>query len=137
MRPEATDPAADHRTMVERRNEAIEEARTRVASYPQPVRDQFEMLLAAGQDGQRVQEDHNFWIDQNSLHFMRRVFLEFGARLTAARNLETAEDIVYLEPDQIRESLVNGGFIRHDPVGASRRPGLVTVSQKGDYGFGH
>ncbi len=108
MDPDATDPRADHEGMVRRRDESIAAARSKISGYPQPVRDQFESLLSAGRDGQRVQEDHNFWIDQNGVHYMRQIFLEIGSRLAAADAIDAADDVFYLEPDQIRLGLAGG-----------------------------
>ena len=112
MRPEATDPRGDHDAMVVRRDEAIGKARARMSGYPQPVQDQFELLLGAGQDGQKIQEDHNFWVDQNGVHFLRQIFLEFGSRLAANGSIDAADDVFYLVPDQIRSAMVDGGDLK-------------------------
>lgn len=108
MSPNATDPRADHDGMIRRRDDSIAAARSKISGYPQPVRDQFEFLLSAGQDGQRVQEDHNFWIDQNGVHYMRQIFLELGRRLVSSSSVEGQGDVFYLVPDQIRSGLVGG-----------------------------
>ena len=108
MSPNATDPRADHDDMIRRRDDSIAAARSKISGYPQPVRDQFEFLLSAGQDGQRVQEDHNFWIDQNGVHYMRQIFLELGRRLVSSSSVEAQGDVFYLVPDQIRSGLVGG-----------------------------
>jgi pyruvate,water dikinase len=40
---------------------------------------------------------------------MRQIFLEIGTRLVKRGTINQAEDVVYLEPHQMREYLANGG----------------------------
>ncbi|MCH8222406.1 MAG: hypothetical protein IH868_03235 [Chloroflexi bacterium] len=112
MDEDAQDPRETHARLASEREAAVAGARKKLESYPEPVRDQFEFLLAAALAGGRIQEDHNFWIDQQSLHFMRQMFLEFGRRLVDTGKLDAAADVMYLVPDQIRASLKNGEDFR-------------------------
>ena len=139
MRPDSKDPRDSHGRLAAEREAAVAATRERLAGYPEPVRGQFEFLLSAAQAGGRIQEDHNFWLDQQSLHFMRQMFLEFGRRLVRAGNLDAAADIFYLVPDQIRASLKKGEDFRSvvssateemAKFGAFRPPPLVGT----DYG---
>ena len=100
---DAVDPGIHWNELVTERLELVEKARASLANYPTPVREQFEALLCAGQHGHRIQEDHNFWIDQRSLHELRQVFLGIGRRFAAADVIEAANDIFYLLPDDITE----------------------------------
>jgi len=62
----------------------------------------FETLLKAAQVATIVHEDHNVWIDQPFFHHIRRICMEFGARLAQAGILETADDIFYLTPEELQ-----------------------------------
>jgi pyruvate,water dikinase len=83
----------------------IAEARRRLQDYPQPVRDEFEFLLAAAQEAVVLSEDHNFWIDARSMYFVRRVFLEVGKRLSTAGVIGAQEGVFYLTVSELREIL--------------------------------
>lgn len=90
--------------MAAEREQQIAAARERLQSYPEPVRNQFEFLLTAAQDGNILSEDHGFWIDFRASYQVRRVFLEFGRRFVEARVITDANDIFHLTVDEIRES---------------------------------
>lgn len=90
--------------MVER-EQFVADARERLAGYPEAVRGQFEMFMMAGQDGQRIQEDHNWWIDQMGNHQVRHVYLEAGRRLVAAGAIAEANDVFHLTGDVITDAL--------------------------------
>jgi len=104
----AIDPDVHWREMIEERERLVAEAREKIASYPDAVKGQFEMLLAGGQQGHRIQEDHNWWLDQQGLHRLRRVFLEVGERFCAAGVIDDPSDIWYLTIDEIREDTAAG-----------------------------
>ncbi len=98
-------PEAEQARLAAEREQAIAEARARLAGYPQPIVTQFETLLKAAQTGAVVLEDHNYWIDQRGWYQMRRLALEFGRRLAEAGALETVDDVFYLMADE----LLDGG----------------------------
>lgn len=89
-------------TLAAEREQAIAEARAKIAAYPQPVKDRFELLLKAGQMATIVHEDHNFWIDQRFMYQIHRLILEFGRRYVQAGTLETAFDVFYLTPEELQ-----------------------------------
>jgi rifampicin phosphotransferase len=84
------------------REQRMAEARERVQTYPEPVRQQFEFLLKAAQEGHILSEEHNFWIDFRAAYQVRRVFMEFGRRFAEAGVIARADDIVHLTVDEIR-----------------------------------
>jgi len=86
------------------REQAVAEARRRLAGYPQPVRDHFETLLKAAQIATIVHEDHNFWIDQRMFYHVRSLIIAFGERLAQVGTLEAVDDIYYLTPDELQNS---------------------------------
>jgi phosphohistidine swiveling domain-containing protein len=96
------DPEHELAQLAAEREQLIAAARERLQSYPEPVRNQFEFLLKAAQDGNVLSEDHGFWIDFRACYQARRVFMEFGRRFAEAGMLERADDIAHLTPDEIR-----------------------------------
>lgn len=96
-RPE-TEPAA----LATEREQAVADARARLAGYPQPIVTRFETLLKAAQVGAIVHEDHNFWIDQRLMYHIRRLLLEFGQRLAQVGGLAAAGDVFCLTLDELQ-----------------------------------
>ena len=92
---DAEDPQTHWNQLVVEREQFVADARERLAGYPEAVRGQFEMFMMAGQDGQRIQEDHNWWIDQMGNHQLRHVYLEAGRRLVAAGAIAEANDVFH------------------------------------------
>lgn len=84
------------------REQAVAEARRKLAGYPQPVRDHFETLLKAAQIATIVHEDHNFWIDQRMFYHVHSLIIAFGERLAQVGTLEAVDDIFYLTPDELQ-----------------------------------
>jgi pyruvate,water dikinase len=107
-RPDSEAPAVTTRAAAHRADGALAEARERLAAYPEPVRMQFEGMLAAAKVGSALSEDHNFWIDMNGLSRARYVILEAGRRLAEMGVIESAEDVFLLKPYEVRQSLVAG-----------------------------
>jgi phosphohistidine swiveling domain-containing protein len=102
-------PSELHARLVSERDEAIAHAHSKIASQPEGVKREFDRLMKAGQAASRLQEDHNFWIDQRGLHETRQVCLAIGRRLVKAGALEDAEDVLLLELPEAIELLRNGG----------------------------
>jgi hypothetical protein len=68
----------------------------------------FNMMIGAGQAGHWIQEDHNWWIDQQGNHQVRQVFLEFGDRLVTAGVIADRNDVFMLSGDEIINSAKDG-----------------------------
>ncbi|NQW15849.1 MAG: hypothetical protein HQ478_00015 [Chloroflexi bacterium] len=105
----ARDPRANHTEQIKERDAATAAARAKLVNHPDEVKGAFEMFLNAGREGSRIQEDHNFWIDQGGLHHLRHIFLAFGDRLAAKGVIAHRGDVFYLVPDTVRSGLLNGG----------------------------
>jgi phosphohistidine swiveling domain-containing protein len=118
-------PGMDPAAMAAAREKAVAEARARLAGYPQPVVARFEKLLKAAQIAAVVLEDHNFWIDQRLFYHVRRVIMEFGKRLAQAGTLETANDVFYLTPEELR----NGGDLSLQRLVAERKAEVERFSR--------
>ena len=91
------------------RERAIAEARERLAGYPAAVVGQFEAMLSAAQKAVVLTEDHNFWIDNMTIHHFRAVLLACGARLAADGAVAAAEDVLMLVPEELRDALAEPG----------------------------
>ena len=82
------------------RDEAVAEARAALKNAPPEVSGMFEALLPVAQAFGRVQEDHNFWIDQRGTYEARQLAMEFGRRLAGRGVLPNAKDIFMLDLDE-------------------------------------
>ncbi|HEV2784965.1 MAG TPA: PEP-utilizing enzyme [Solirubrobacteraceae bacterium] len=112
-RPESDAPAVTTQAASEGRERAIAEARDRLRDYPAQVAGQFEGMLAAAQAGLVISEDHNFWIDNMSIHHLRAVLLEAGRRLVADGAIAQVADVFMLEPEELQAGLEQpGGDLR-------------------------
>ncbi|HTN25833.1 MAG TPA: PEP-utilizing enzyme [Solirubrobacteraceae bacterium] len=120
-RTEIDEPAVVTAAAAAGREQAIAAAREQLAGYPAAVVGQFEGLLAAAQAGTVISEDHNFWIDNMSIHHLRAVLLEGGRRLVDDGALTHATDVMMLTPEELQEGL--------DTPGADYRP---TVTERAD-----
>ena len=95
-------PGLDPTTLSAEREQAIAEARLKLAGYPQPVVARFEMLLKAAQTATVIHEDHNVWIDQRFIYTGHRLIVEFGQHLFRAGLLDAPADVWYLSPDELQ-----------------------------------
>ena len=102
------DPDVAHLHLAAERDRLIAEARDAIKGYPEAIRGQFEFLLAAGQFASRVQEDHNFWIDQRCLHETRQLCLDVGRRLDDRQQINEPGDIFMLSMDEALDLLASG-----------------------------
>jgi pyruvate,water dikinase len=99
------DPEQEFRSVVAAR-EAREQAL--MANLPGEQRGMFEGMLRAAQQYLPIQEDHNFWIDQQGLSVERVPALEAGRRLAAVGRIESADDVFCLEFDEMLDALRGG-----------------------------
>ncbi|MCE7989553.1 MAG: hypothetical protein DYG89_51030 [Caldilinea sp. CFX5] len=97
---------AHRQAMATEREQLIADARTTLATYPEPVRMQFEGLLRSAQAATVIQEDHNYWIDQRAVYQLRRAFLEVGRRLAAYGSIADPLDVIYLSVAEVRNALL-------------------------------
>jgi len=128
-RPDSDAPAVVGREAAERAEAALESARERLAAYPEPVRMQFEGMLAAAKVGSALSEDHNFWIDMHGISRARYVILEAGRRLAKMGVIESAEDVFLLKPYEVRQSLVAGPSRVRAALVAQRARDLAAQAQ--------
>ncbi len=103
--PDEADPAAELRRRALDREQAEAEARQRLEGYPQPMREQFELLLKAAQTGVVLSEDHGFYIDFRGLYQLRRIILTIGRRLAEGGTLSGPEDVFLLTLNELAETM--------------------------------
>lgn len=96
---DASDPFASHARQAAARDGLASEIEARL---PEDVRPAFRMLLPLAQQYIPIAEDHNFTIDQKFTAVFRYGVLRLGRKLAAAGILGDAEDVFYLEYDEIR-----------------------------------
>ena len=118
-RPESEAPAVTTQAAAAGREQAIAEARTRLRDYPAQIVGQFEAMLAAAQSGLVISEDHNFWIDNMSIHHLRAVLLAAGRRLVDDGAIAAADDVFMLHPEELERVLATPGEDL-EPVVAAR-----------------
>jgi phosphohistidine swiveling domain-containing protein len=104
-RPDAEAPEVTTQAAAAAREHAIAEARERLRDYPAQIAGQFEAMLAAAQSGLVISEDHNFYIDNMSIHHLRAVLLEAGRRLAGDGAIADRDDVFMLTPDELRGAL--------------------------------
>jgi pyruvate,water dikinase len=126
------DPRADHDTTGRAARLAYETAQVRLATYPAAIREQFEQRLQAAREGAFLQEEHNFYIDQQGMALLRLFYLEIGEHLRDVGMLDEAADVFMLRIDEIRRLNDDIAPARHRadirPLVASRRDELAQAA---------
>jgi rifampicin phosphotransferase len=113
------DERAEYEAIARSADNAVSAAREQLASYPEAVRSQFEGMLQAGRTASFLQEEHNFYIDQQGLSRLRLFFLGVGGALAGSGILERDDDIFMFTIDELRDLVTNtGGASRADDARA-------------------
>ena len=73
--------------------------------YPEAIRNRFEGMLQAARAAYFLQEEHNFYIDQQMLALTRLYFLRLGERLVTDGALVEAGDIFMLSIDEVKAAV--------------------------------
>jgi pyruvate,water dikinase len=97
------DARAEYAATQRAAEDAIAAARAHLTPYPEAVRGQFEALLQIGRAGAFLQEEHNFYIDQQTLSLIRLFYLRVGGRLEDDGVLADADDVFMLLYDELHE----------------------------------
>jgi pyruvate,water dikinase len=103
------DERAEYEAIGRSAEAAISAARAQLASYPEAVRGQFEAMLHAARTASFLQEEHNFYIDQQGLSRLRLFFLGIGRALVAKGILERDDDIFIFTLDELRDLVTDTG----------------------------
>ena len=119
------DARTTHDLVVRAAAEATATARERLTDYPEAVRGQFEALLHLARTAHFLQEEHNFYIDQQGVALTRVLFLRVGERLVAAGAIDAPEDVFALTCDEVKAALASP----IDPAGAAALRETVRTRQ--------
>lgn len=110
------DPAVERRKLAEEREAAIGEAMASVSD--EAARQRLAEVIDVVRRAVRIQEDHNYYIDQRCGMIPRRLVLAAGRRLVARKALAAADDVFYLRDAELRAALEG---TLDDPAAAVRR----------------
>ncbi|MFP5364882.1 MAG: PEP-utilizing enzyme [Thermoleophilia bacterium] len=124
--PESEAPAVTTEAAAAAREHAIAEARERLRDHPAQIAGQFEGMLAAAQSGLVISEDHNFYIDNMSIHHLRAVLLEAGRRLVADGAIVVTDDVFMLTPEELQAAIEAPGADLRAVVGER----LTTIARQ-------
>jgi pyruvate,water dikinase len=86
---------------------ALAAARQALVNYPEAVRGQFEGLLHIGRAASFLQEEHNYYLDQQGLSLARLALVRIGARLAREGVLADGDDVFMLNVDELRNLFAN------------------------------
>jgi pyruvate,water dikinase len=103
--PESVDPALAFERAACDRKTAVAAAKQRLASYPRPVVEEFETVLAAAQNGSTLSEENTHYINFRGLYELRRVILEVGQRLVDAGTIVGCDDVWLLTLAEVQDAL--------------------------------
>jgi pyruvate,water dikinase len=101
------DLRAEHADMARSAEDALRKARERLAAYPEPVRSQFESLLQAARAAMFLQEEHNFYIDQQGTAKLRFYYLRVGRRFVDAGLIDHQGDVMMLTSQELVDAANN------------------------------
>jgi pyruvate,water dikinase len=102
------DPTAEAEAHRERREAALARARATLASRAQPVRTVFEALVVGAQRAYPIREDNQFFLVSAPIALLRYTLLEVGYRLGLREQIDRAEDVFFLELEELRAALQTG-----------------------------
>ena len=82
-------------------------ARQVLAGMPSAVRTEFERLYRSACVATRLMEDHNYYIDQQSAYFHRRLIMEAARRLVHQKRLPAVADVSWTTEGELARALVD------------------------------
>jgi len=130
VREPAFDAGAARRIAEEKRDAAQQRARIEFAERAPDRLDEFERELALGLRANSLNEDHNYWLDQQIMYWARMDMLAAGDRLAAAGVIAERDDVFMLTRQQVRSALAGATTGLRDAVRSAReeldRWGAVT-----------
>ncbi|MGC8488058.1 MAG: PEP-utilizing enzyme [Clostridia bacterium] len=85
----------------------LTEARERLAGLPGVLATEFERLYRSAAFATRLMEDHNYYIDQQSAYYHRRLVIEAARRLHRAGRLRAAADVELLTESELEQALID------------------------------
>lgn len=101
------DPEAEFKSVAGAREAREETLLSELSGAGKPV-ELFRQALAGAQQYLPIQEDHNFWIDQQGIAVHRVPILDAARRLRAAGRLDDEYDVFFLHYDELQDALRGG-----------------------------
>jgi phosphohistidine swiveling domain-containing protein len=99
------DPEEDFKSLVAAREARVNALVQKVSGGPVEL---FKQSLGFAQQYLPIQENHNFWIDQQGTSVQRVPTLEAGRRLVAAGRIDDVNDVYQLEYAELQDALRGG-----------------------------
>jgi len=106
VRETAYDAAAARRSAEARRAAAQQRVRDEFAQRAPDRLDELERELVFGLRANALNEDHNYWLDQQIMYWARMDMLAAANHLVAAGIIDARDDVFMLTLDQVRAGLV-------------------------------
>ncbi|MEE8191697.1 MAG: PEP/pyruvate-binding domain-containing protein [Gemmatimonadales bacterium] len=103
------DPAAVASALEQKRAAVVADARATLAGRSAKERERFERVLARAEQSYPVREDNEFYTLSAPLALVRYVVLELGHRLADRGMIAQREDVFFLEMEEARAALREGG----------------------------
>ncbi|MBE0428684.1 MAG: hypothetical protein IBX61_02290 [Thermoleophilia bacterium] len=129
------DPARDAAALAATRSRAAAEARAALAVRPDAERMRFEKMLSRARQVYPLREEHGFYDSSAPMALMRYAALEIGSRLVAGKQISRQEDVFFLEVDEAKDSLADGGD-RHGLVKRRRDERAWALAHPGPASYG-
>jgi len=107
--------------------QVIAATRAQIATYPQPVVQQFETLLTQGQKAAYIMDEHTYWMEAALNHHQRQIALAVGRALQARGQITEVNDVFYFHLAELRD-LANNNSSQADLV-AQRQADLAHYKQ--------
>lgn len=101
------DPEEEYRSLVSARQAREKLLFDKLSGDEQRV-GLFRMMLGGAQQYLPIQEDHNYWIDQQGAAVQRVPVLDAARRLVDAKRLARVEDVFFLKYEELQDALRGG-----------------------------
>lgn len=100
--------------------DAADEARRLLAGKPAALREEFDRELAFARRASQLDEEHNYWIDQQTSYWLRQDILRAGELLASVGAIRARDGVFLLRLDELRAALRTGTGDLHQVVDARR-----------------
>ena len=120
VREPVYDAASGRRSAEERRSAAQQRAREEFAQRAPDHLEELEREFAFGLRANALNEDHNYWLDQQVMYWARMDMLAAANHLVAAGVIDARDDIFMLTLAQVRAALAGDTTDLRETVRAAR-----------------